>query len=219
MNNVLFYGEFPSYLRENENKLTRSGSTRNMNIDYGGRGKVRLEDVIKATSQLMGSHLRVLITHVHSLQIFLVIGTVSSLDVDGPFNWPNSPWHLYLNEALIVLNMIKLFGKLIRVNKEVDEKLIYDTFSAFGVIVTNPKRPKYVVKEKSVLVVLLAGGMGERMGVCDPVLMALVTEELLILYESMKITDALTRVHKIFQGKNLIQNPFLVSNGLFGIAD
>nr|GEW48617.1 auxin response factor 18 [Tanacetum cinerariifolium] len=27
----------------------RSGSTRNMNIDYGGRGKVRLEDVIKAT--------------------------------------------------------------------------------------------------------------------------------------------------------------------------
>ncbi|GKF72086.1 hypothetical protein Tco_0208200, partial [Tanacetum coccineum] len=53
----------------------------------------------------------------------------------------------------------------------------------------------------------------------DPVLMALVTEELLILYESMQITDALTRVHKIFQGKNLIQNPFLVSIGLFGIAD
>ncbi|GJW93942.1 transcription factor VIP1-like protein, partial [Tanacetum coccineum] len=39
MNNVLFYGAFPSYLRENENKLMRSGSTRNMNIDYGGREK------------------------------------------------------------------------------------------------------------------------------------------------------------------------------------
>nr|GFB07708.1 splicing factor 3B subunit 4 [Tanacetum cinerariifolium] len=56
--------------------------------------------------------------------------------------------------------MIKLFGKPIRVNKasqdkksldvganlfvgnldpDVDEKLLYDTFSAFGVIVTNPK--------------------------------------------------------------------------------
>ncbi|KAL6123706.1 hypothetical protein ACLB2K_076225 [Fragaria x ananassa] len=58
------------------------------------------------------------------------------------------------------LNMIKLFGKPIRVNKnsqdkrnldvganlfvgnldpDVDEKLLYDTFSAFGVIVTSPK--------------------------------------------------------------------------------
>ncbi|PWA66743.1 nucleotide-binding alpha-beta plait domain-containing protein [Artemisia annua] len=62
--------------------------------------------------------------------------------------------------AIKVLNMIKLFGKPIRVNKasqdkksldvganlfvgnldpDVDEKLLYDTFSAFGVIVTNPK--------------------------------------------------------------------------------
>ncbi|CAI9110738.1 OLC1v1010812C1 [Oldenlandia corymbosa var. corymbosa] len=62
--------------------------------------------------------------------------------------------------AIKVLNMIKLAGKPIRVNKasqdkksvdvganlfignldpDVDEKLLYDTFSAFGVIVTNPK--------------------------------------------------------------------------------
>ncbi|KAL3637833.1 Splicing factor 3B subunit 4 [Castilleja foliolosa] len=62
--------------------------------------------------------------------------------------------------AIKVLNMLKLHGKAIRVNKasqdkksvdvganlfignldpDVDEKLLYDTFSAFGVIVTNPK--------------------------------------------------------------------------------
>ncbi|KAI4327575.1 hypothetical protein L6164_020017 [Bauhinia variegata] len=62
--------------------------------------------------------------------------------------------------AIKVLNMIKLYGKPIRVNKatqdkksldvganlfignldpDVDEKQLYDTFSAFGVIVTNPK--------------------------------------------------------------------------------
>lgn len=62
--------------------------------------------------------------------------------------------------AIKVLNMIKLYGKPIRVNKasqdkksldvganlfignldpDVDEKLLHDTFSAFGVIVTNPK--------------------------------------------------------------------------------
>jgi splicing factor 3B subunit 4 len=62
--------------------------------------------------------------------------------------------------AIKVLNMIKLFGKPIRVNAaakerdtvdvganifvgnldpEVDEKLLYDTFSAFGLIVTTPK--------------------------------------------------------------------------------
>lgn len=62
--------------------------------------------------------------------------------------------------AIKILNMLKLYGKPIRVNKasqdkksldvganlfignldpEVDEKLLYDTFSAFGVIVTNPK--------------------------------------------------------------------------------
>ncbi|CAA2967429.1 splicing factor 3B subunit 4 [Olea europaea subsp. europaea] len=62
--------------------------------------------------------------------------------------------------AIKVLNMIKLHGKAIRVNKasqdkksvdvganlfignldpDVDEKLLYDTFSAFGVIVSNPK--------------------------------------------------------------------------------
>lgn len=62
--------------------------------------------------------------------------------------------------AIKILNMIKLYGKPIRVNKasqdkksldvganlfvgnldpDVDEKLLHDTFSAFGVIVTNPK--------------------------------------------------------------------------------
>ncbi|XP_028055989.1 splicing factor 3B subunit 4-like [Camellia sinensis] len=63
-------------------------------------------------------------------------------------------------QAIKVLNMIKLYGKPIRMNKAsqdkksldvganlfvgnldpvVDEKLLYDTFSAFGVIVTNPR--------------------------------------------------------------------------------
>ncbi|KAG0486904.1 hypothetical protein HPP92_008999 [Vanilla planifolia] len=62
--------------------------------------------------------------------------------------------------AIKILNMIKLYGKPIRVNKasqdkksldiganlfvgnldpDLDEKLLYDTFSAFGVVVTNPK--------------------------------------------------------------------------------
>merc|ERR1712066_776776 len=62
--------------------------------------------------------------------------------------------------AIRVMNMIKLFGKPIRVNKasthnknmdvganlfvgnldpEVDEKLLYDTFSAFGVILKTPR--------------------------------------------------------------------------------
>ncbi|KAL6519585.1 hypothetical protein OROHE_017405 [Orobanche hederae] len=62
--------------------------------------------------------------------------------------------------AIKILNMLKLYGKAIRVNKasqdkksvdvganlfignldpDVDEKTLYDTFSAFGVIVTNPK--------------------------------------------------------------------------------
>jgi len=62
--------------------------------------------------------------------------------------------------AIKIMNMIKLYGKAIRVNKasqdkktldvganlfignldiEVDEKLLYDTFSAFGVIISTPK--------------------------------------------------------------------------------
>jgi len=62
--------------------------------------------------------------------------------------------------AMKIMNMIKLFGKPIRINKasadkktldvganlfignldpEVDEKLLYDTFGAFGVIITTPK--------------------------------------------------------------------------------
>ena len=62
--------------------------------------------------------------------------------------------------AIKIMNMIKLYGKPIRVNKasahqknldiganlfignldsEVDEKLLYDTFSAFGVILQVPK--------------------------------------------------------------------------------
>ena len=62
--------------------------------------------------------------------------------------------------AIRIMNMVKLFGKAIRVNKatrtarssdvganlfvgnldpEVDEKLLYDTFSAFGMIIATPK--------------------------------------------------------------------------------
>lgn len=63
-------------------------------------------------------------------------------------------------QAIKVVNMIKLHGKPVRVNKasqekkaldvganlfignldpDVDEKMLYDTFSAFGVIVATPK--------------------------------------------------------------------------------
>lgn len=63
-------------------------------------------------------------------------------------------------QAIKVVNMIKIFGKPIRVNKasqekraldvganlfignldpDVDEKMLYDTFSAFGVIAGTPK--------------------------------------------------------------------------------
>lgn len=69
--------------------------------------------------------------------------------------------------AIKIMNMIKLYGKPIRVNKasahqknldvganifignldpEVDEKLLYDTFSAFGVILQTPKVIKSVLK-------------------------------------------------------------------------
>lgn len=64
------------------------------------------------------------------------------------------------NYCIMIMHMIKLYGKPLRVNKasqdknnadvganlfignldpDVDEKLLYDTFSAFGVIVTTPK--------------------------------------------------------------------------------
>ncbi len=67
--------------------------------------------------------------------------------------------------AIKIMNMIKLYGKPIRVNKakrdgktievganlfignldpDVDEKLLYDTFSAFGVIVVTPKVGRYL---------------------------------------------------------------------------
>jgi len=67
--------------------------------------------------------------------------------------------------AIKIMNMIKLYGKPLRVNKakrdgktidvganlfvgnldpEVDEKLLYDTFSAFGVIITTPKVPFFL---------------------------------------------------------------------------
>nr|GEZ92558.1 auxin response factor 18 [Tanacetum cinerariifolium] len=69
-NIALFCWAFPSYLRENENGLMRSGSNRNMNIVYDGWGKVRFEYVIKATSfAANGQPLRLLITHVRSIQI------------------------------------------------------------------------------------------------------------------------------------------------------
>lgn len=43
-----FYSGFTSFLRDNENKLMRNNSNRNINVT--GRGKVRPEDVIEATS-------------------------------------------------------------------------------------------------------------------------------------------------------------------------
>jgi splicing factor 3B subunit 4 len=62
-------------------------------------------------------------------------------------------------QAIKILNMVKLFGKPIKVNKsagdrrdevganlfignldpDIDEKLLYDTFSAFGVVINTPK--------------------------------------------------------------------------------
>lgn len=77
--------------------------------------------------------------------------------------------------AIKIMNMIKLYGKPIRVNKasahqknldvganifignldpEVDEKLLYDTFSAFGVILTTPK--------VNIFVTVSVNGMGTR---------------------------------------------------------
>lgn len=47
-NSASFYGGFSSFLRDTDNKLARSGSIRNLNSS--GRGKVRPEDVIEATS-------------------------------------------------------------------------------------------------------------------------------------------------------------------------
>ena len=70
------------------------------------------------------------------------------------------PLLFLVTQAIKILNMIKLYDKPIRVNKssdknnaldvganlfvgnldaEVDEKLLYDTFSAFGVVITTPK--------------------------------------------------------------------------------
>ncbi|PWA99753.1 Aux/IAA-ARF-dimerization [Artemisia annua] len=128
-NTASFYGAFPSYLRENENKLMRSGSNRNMNIDYGGRGKVRPEDVIKATTLAAngqpfevayypractpdfcvkastltaslnnkwcpGMRFKMAFETEDSSRISWFMGTVSSVEVADPFNWPNSPWRL-----------------------------------------------------------------------------------------------------------------------------
>lgn len=74
--------------------------------------------------------------------------------------------------AIKIMNMIKLYGKPIRVNKasahqknldvganifignldpEVDEKLLYDTFSAFGVILQTPKVKSVLLKHCNVL--------------------------------------------------------------------
>lgn len=71
--------------------------------------------------------------------------------------------------AIKIMNMIKLYGKPIRVNKasahqknldvganifignldpEVDEKLLYDTFSAFGVILQTPKVSDIFISDK-----------------------------------------------------------------------
>ena len=65
-----------------------------------------------------------------------------------------------------IMNMIKLFGKAIRVNKasqdkknldvggnlfignldnEVDEKILHDTFSAFGHLINTPKVCQYAI--------------------------------------------------------------------------
>ena len=78
--------------------------------------------------------------------------------------------------------MIKLYGKPIRVNKasshqknldvganlfignldpEVDEKLLYDTFSAFGVILQTPKIMRDPETGNSKVSCMGAGGKGE----------------------------------------------------------
>lgn len=74
--------------------------------------------------------------------------------------------------AIKIMNMIKLYGKPIRVNKasahqknldvganifignldpEVDEKLLYDTFSAFGVILQTPKVMMTLYKKSNLM--------------------------------------------------------------------
>lgn len=77
-----------------------------------------------------------------------------------PQGWQTDALSLTSLQAIKVVNMIKVFGKPIRVNKasqekraldvganlfignldpDVDEKMLYDTFSAFGVIAGTPK--------------------------------------------------------------------------------
>lgn len=88
--------------------------------------------------------------------------TVSNSPFPPPPPGRFEPSHTHTHKPTLhqVLNMIKLFGKPIRVNKashdrqsqdvganlfignldpSVDEKLLYDTFSAFGVIIDAPK--------------------------------------------------------------------------------
>nr|GFB04244.1 auxin response factor 18-like [Tanacetum cinerariifolium] len=109
--------------------LMRSGSNRNMNIDYGGRGKVRPEDVIKATSLAAngqpfevayypractpdfcvkastltaslnnkwcaGIRFKMAFETEDASRVSWFMGSVLSVEVADPLNWPNSPWRL-----------------------------------------------------------------------------------------------------------------------------
>ncbi|KAJ8878588.1 hypothetical protein PR048_019169 [Dryococelus australis] len=94
-------------------------------------------------------------------ELFVQAGPVGQGDPDAPRVWLcGVHGEEDADYAIKIMNMIKLYGKPIRVNKasahqknldvganifignldpEVDEKLLYDTFSAFGVILQTPK--------------------------------------------------------------------------------
>ncbi|KAI3502797.1 hypothetical protein L1887_31118 [Cichorium endivia] len=72
---------------------------------------------------------------IKKLQIMISISSHSKENEDTFVAYFNS-LQVLISLAIKVLNMIKLYGKPIRVNKM---KKVYDTLSAFGVIVRNPK--------------------------------------------------------------------------------
>ncbi|KAI7750917.1 hypothetical protein M8C21_003082 [Ambrosia artemisiifolia] len=126
-NSAPFYGGVSSFLHDTESNLIRNGSNRN--IYSSGRGKVKPENVIEATSLAAngqpfdvtyypragtpnfcvkassltaslgrqwcpGMRFKMAFETEDSSRISWFMGTVSSVEVVDPFQWPNSPWRL-----------------------------------------------------------------------------------------------------------------------------
>ena len=110
--------------------------------------RVSVNELIQVPSPLIPPHSRIIKKLQLIVHYFIRYGFVEFLTEEDA------------DYSIKIMNMIKLYGKPIRVNKasahqknldvganifignldpEVDEKLLYDTFSAFGVILTTPK--------------------------------------------------------------------------------